>query len=191
MTFCGYHGSTSSDPLVETVVPSSDDVTGSWSSSTANPIYQELGVQTTAAYAQVPTVSGTQTCPTTSDDVLSVNMTDPSSTPAYGGVQGMRFRYQVRFQFTGLTPSTFSVAWQVDLKEGATTIASGTDGPFTNPASDGVWEAESTVTLTEGEVDSISDHSQLKMEVTATMCDDGTDGVEANIAYTVLDYYAR
>jgi len=191
MTFCGYHGSTGNGPLTETIVPSSDDSTTGWSSSTVNPIWQELGVETTAAYAQAATSATTQTCPITGDDVLSLNMADPSGPVDVGAVQGMRVRYQVRFQWVGVEPTTFSVLWTVRLKQGSTTIASGTAGPFTDPLEELNWQAESSFSLSQSEVDSITDHAQLKLEATATMCDDGANEVEANLAYSVIDYFAR
>jgi hypothetical protein len=129
--------------------PNADDSVGNWTTDaggTTN-LYQRIDETPpdSADYIQSDNAP--------SSSVVRVNLSDPV-TPLTSGGGVVRFRYYK----TG--SMTVNLTWR--LKEGTTTIKSGTINNIS------ATETLETVTLTSGEVASISDTTNLKLEWEAT-----------------------
>ena len=178
------------DPLVETVFPDSDVSDQDFAST---PLWQKLDNNSdsdTITYAgNFLEPLGQAECSSTTDNVgFEVGLVNPSRAPASSRCQGMRWRFRFRKVDAGGPPSAGTIDLNdLRLKEGGTTRDVYDYGVV------GTSYVTHTVTLTDGEVDSIVDHSDLRLSLDSDTCaaDEITGGPLLEVAWCELEYYAK
>lgn len=186
-----YHGTSestggSTPAINEFIRPDGDIANGDigtpqWSST---PLYAKLDDNSDSDY--VISNASTQVWPSYDRYHFECSLGDPSETPATGGVQGIKMRARLgidqanNFGLPGNADFTFR------LKQGSTVIASQTysTGTLASPST-------RTYTLNSTEVNSITDHDDLRFFVTVDIGHaSGSPDLEARVFWAEVEYYA-
>ena len=175
-------------PITETLIPTAAPVqhTG-WNitEATAWESVDDIGDDTEAA--SLNTSGFTAICTSKEGDDFEVRLGDPSGTPGAGACQGMEVEWRASDdtddgEILGCTD------YIVRLKQGTTNIASQTYSDLGGPPT------TRTFSLSIAEVDSITDHDDLRILVDAQV---GFEDAEAKVVpiplvtYVGVNYFAR
>ncbi len=106
----------------------------------------------------------TENCPSTTNMVFIVHIGNPVGTPGDSSCQGMRFRYRIAADADG-QDSILCWALQCRLQQGTSTIDLEDQVKYDGNA----VLATFTKTLSDAEVDSITDHNDLRFRVRGTV----------------------
>ncbi len=106
----------------------------------------------------------TDDCPSTTNMVFIVHITNPTGVPGDSSCQGMRFHYRIAADADG-NDGILCWALQCRLQQGTTTIDLEDQVKYDGDA----ILATFTKTLSDAEVDSITDHTDLRFRVRATV----------------------
>lgn len=181
---CAYHGATQdsggSSAINEFIRPDSDVDTTNWS---ATPLWQKLDDNSDADY--IISDSSTQVWPSYDTYDFECGLANPSGTPGPGSVQGMRLRVRLGIDQGTLPGTAGNADFTYKLKQGAVDKASNTFSTSTLAT-----PSTRTYTLTEGEVNAISDHNDLRVFVTVNI-GHATANLEAQCFWAEVEYYAR
>lgn len=165
------------ESIAETVRPDSDVDTSNWFST---PLWQKLDDNSDADSVFSSTFP--TTCPTRTNYDFEVGLANPSGTPGAGSCQGMRVRVRIR-RGEDFGPGQCDFAMR--LLQGTRHIA-------TNVHTPGTTFTTYTTTLSISQVDSITNHNDLRIEIQAIGCENsGGNGVFGECAWVELEYYAR
>ena len=168
--------------IAETVRPTSD-VTNSFDAGGFGDI-DESSTDDDTTYAEAQ--QGSATYPNFPAHELEVHLGNPVGSPGPGEAQGMVVR--TRFKRTdSFTPGNITVV--VTLRQGTTSIATKTITDFEISSFWTTYE----LTLSNSEVDAITDHTDLRIEVIATITFGSGDFGVTNLDYTwaELQYFAK
>lgn len=175
-------------PITETLIPTAAPVqhTG-WNitEATAWESVDAIGDDTEAVF--LDTAGFTAICPSTEGDDFEVRIGDPAGTPGAGACQGMEVEWRADDdtddgEFLGCCD------YIVRLKQGTTTIASQAYSDLGGPPT------TRTFSLSIAEVDSISDHDDLRILIDARA---GFEDAMAKqvpvpvVTYVGVNYFAR
>lgn len=165
------------EAVTGTVRPSSDVNTTDWFST---PLWQKLDDNSDAD--SVFSSDFTGSCPTRNDYDFECHIANISGTPGVGSCQGIRVRYRIRrSEDVGSGQCDFTV----QLKQGTTVKAQTVSTP-------GTTYTTYTLTLSIAQVDSITDHTDLRIRINASGCEDAFEnGVYAECAWMEIEYYFR
>ena len=168
-------------PIDEDLYPSSDIAQdGLWlNEASGSSLYDHI--DNAASDAEYVEYQGEGSeCPTTDQEAFTVHMTDPSSAPAKSACQTLRVRY--RAGLLGSDPGCGDL--DVVLLQGASTTI----------ASDSVSLSSGYTTfsflLTDTEYDNITDHDDLRLEITGYQGVDDllNSDVLVRVSYARLEY---
>lgn len=165
-------------PLGETIFPTSDQETSGWGST---PLWSKLDDNSDSDF--VTSNSSDTQCPSSQSFDFTVNMDSPSGTPASTDCQELVARVRCR---SVVNFGSGQVDIRFDVRQSGTLIAQQT---FTDISTSFTTKS---FTLTDAEFNNITNHSQLRAEVTATICvDDEFSELECDVAWIEFEYVAK
>lgn len=181
-----YHGTSESTgggtPAInEFIRPDGDIETTNWSST---PLYAKLDDNSDSDY--VISDASTQVWPSYDTYDFECSLENPSGTPATGGVQGIKMRARLGIDQANTPGLPGNADFTFRLKQGSTVIASQTysTGTLASPST-------RTYTLNSTEVNSITDHDDLRFFVTVNIGHaSGSPDLEARVFWAEVEYYA-
>lgn len=165
-------------PLLDTIYPDGTIESTDW---TANP-HTDTNDQSDATFAS--SASSTAVCPSEDAYDFEVSMDNPSGTVGAGDCQDMVVRVRAR---KSEIAGTGEVDIQFRLMEGAT------QRDISSKYNDiGTSFVTFTSVLSVAEVDAITNHNDLRVEVTSFGCGDFLfDSVECDVSQVEVEYRAR
>ena len=179
---CAYHGATGSNPLAEYIRPDSDVETSNWFST---PLFEKIDNNSASDY--IFSSNSTQVWPSYNTYDFECGLSNPTKVPQVAKLQGMYLRVNLQLQERDSPGTPGNADFTYRLKQGSTIIASNT---FSTETLDSA--STRTYTLSEGEVDSITDHQDLRVFITVNIGhSSGNPNLQARVNWAEVEYYAR
>lgn len=169
--------------IEETVRPAADVETTNWTQSVGTTLWQTLDDNSDGDF--VSSDESTTNCSIGwSEFDFEVGLGNPGGDVGDSACQGMRIRYRSR-KVEAAGSGTVEI--QVELLEGATVRYSDSF------SAKGTSFSTTTRTLSDAQVDSIGNHDNLSVRVTARICraSGGLDFVTADVSWVELEYFAK
>jgi|DEB0MinimDraft_3_1074331.scaffolds.fasta_scaffold00854_6 hypothetical protein len=183
MTFVSaYHGATSSGPFVGYIRPDSDVQSSDWAPT---PLWQEIDDNSDLTF--VYSSSSTEVWPSYNTYDFECGLSSPTTYPDVGATQGMILRVRLSVDEGNLPGTLGGCDFTYSLKQGTSTIASNTYS-----ASTLATPVTSQYTLSASEVNSITNHNDLRVFVTVNIGHaSGDPDLQAQCHWAEVQYYAR